>query len=114
YWTLHEALDLSQAQLCATISLGLQPFPSNHQARELVSNIPSTPTHNADGTLSALVQELQPLPHAGALLRLWLPLAYDAGGGFGRYFLVRCTEDSPEARANEWSIYTRRVLFCAG
>jgi hypothetical protein len=80
----------------------------------VVSNISSTaPSANNDGTISAVVQEIQPLPHAGALLRLWLPLDHQAGGGFGRFFLARCSEDSNFARQNDWSIYARRVLMCS-
>ena len=37
-----------------------------------------------------------------------------AGGGFGRYFLARCAEDTIDARRSDWSIYTRRPLICAG
>jgi hypothetical protein len=81
----------------------------------MVSNISSTaPAQNTDGTISAIVHDMQPLPPAGTLLRLWLPLAYHAGAGYGRFFLARCAEDTIEARRNEWSIYARRALFCAG
>lgn len=81
----------------------------------MVSNLSSTaPTVNPDGTISAIIHAIQPLPPAGVLLRLWLPITFDAGAGFARYFLARCVEDTVEARWNEWSIYARRVLFCAG
>jgi dihydroorotate dehydrogenase electron transfer subunit len=73
-----------------------------------------TPAINPDSTISAIVQSKQPLAPAGTLLRLWLPVAYHEGGGFGRFFLARCTEDSLPARISEWSIYGRRALFCAG
>ena len=79
----------------------------------MISNLTSTtPSIHNDGTISAVVQEARVLPTAGTLLRLWLPLAYDAGGGIGQFLLARCTDDNAEARANDWSIYTRRALFC--
>jgi hypothetical protein len=78
------------------------------------SNLASTvPALNGDGTISAVVREMQSLSTAGTLLRLWLPLSFNAGGGFGRFFLVRCAEDTREARRTDWSIYARRALFCA-
>lgn len=81
----------------------------------LVSNASSTtPALNADGTLSAIVRSVQSLADAGTILRLWLPVTFQAGGGFGRFFLVRCAEDTQAARRTEWSIYTRRALYCAG
>ena len=81
----------------------------------MVSNFSSTtPAQNADGTLSATVRDIQPLAGVGAILRLWLPVTYQSGGGFGRFFLVRCTDDNIEARSTDWSIYTRRTLYCAG
>jgi hypothetical protein len=80
----------------------------------MASTTPQTfPALNADGTISAIVQDVQELAHAGTLLRLWLPLAYHEGGGFGRFFLIRCAEDTLDARAHEWSFYGRRALFCA-
>lgn len=80
----------------------------------MVSNFTSTtPALNADSSISAIVREIRPIAYGGALLRLWLPVAYDAGGGFGRFFLARCTEDTLEARRTDWSIYSRRALFCA-
>ena len=81
----------------------------------MVSNPTSTtPALNTDGTISAIVRDIQPLAGAALLLRLWLPVAFNAGGGFGRFFLVRCTDDTPDARRTDWSIYTRRALYCAG
>lgn len=81
----------------------------------LVSNASSTtPALNADGTISAIIRDSQPLMGEAVLLRLWLPVAFNAGGGFGRFFLVRCADDTPEARRTDWSIYTRRALYCAG
>jgi dihydroorotate dehydrogenase electron transfer subunit len=81
----------------------------------MVSNISSTtPTLNTDSTISAIVRDRQPLSPSGALLRLWLPISHQAGGGFGRFFLVRCADDTVDARQNDWSIYTRRALYCAG
>lgn len=78
----------------------------------MISNLSSTtPTTHSDGTISAQVQEIRPLSTGGALLRLSLPLAFDAGGGLGRFMLARCTEDTLDARAEDWSIYTRRALF---
>lgn len=80
----------------------------------MISNISSTtPALNSDTTISAIVRDLQPLSTAGALLHAWLPLAYTANAGFGRFFLARCTEDTLQARQQDWSIYTRRALFCA-
>ena len=81
----------------------------------MVSNTASViPSQNTDSTISAIVRSTQVLPQVGTLLRLWLPVAYHAGAGFGRFLLARCTEDTLEARSSEWSIYTRRPLFCAG
>jgi dihydroorotate dehydrogenase electron transfer subunit len=81
----------------------------------MVSNFSSTtPVLNADGTISAIIRDAQAIAPAGLLLRVWLPVAYHAGGGFGRFFLARCAEDTTEARRNDWSIYNRRALFCAG
>jgi hypothetical protein len=71
------------------------------------------PGLNNDGTISAVVQEIQLLDRGSAMLYLWLPTAYDVGGGFGRFLLARCVEDTLEARKSEWSIYARRPLFCA-
>lgn len=80
----------------------------------MVSNLSSTtPALNSDTTISAIVRDIQPLATVGTLLHLWLPLAYTANAGFGRFFLARCTEDTLEARQHDWSIYTRRALFCA-
>jgi dihydroorotate dehydrogenase electron transfer subunit len=81
----------------------------------MVNHFSSTiPAFHADGSISAIVRDVRPLPPAGVLMRLWLPVAYDSGGGFGRFFLARCTEDTLDARRTEWSIYSRRALFCAG
>jgi hypothetical protein len=83
------------------------------------SNPISAPAQNSDGTISAVIQDIQPLPHrgasqqGGALLRLWLPVPIHEGAGFGRFYMVRCTDDTLQARATEWSIYGRRALFCA-
>jgi len=78
----------------------------------MISNLTSTtPAIHSDGTISAAVKEVRPLTTAGALLRLWLPLAYDAGGGIGQFMLARCADDNLDARANDWSIYTRRALL---
>lgn len=80
----------------------------------MVSNLSTTaPALNADGTISAVLRDLQPLSPAGTLIRLWLPISYNSGGGFGRYFLARCVEDTVAARRTEWSIYARRPLYCA-
>jgi dihydroorotate dehydrogenase electron transfer subunit len=73
----------------------------------------TTPVLHPDGTISAILRDRQPVPPAGVILRLWLPIAYHTGGGFGCFFLARCTEDTHEARRSEWSIYSRRALFCA-
>lgn len=81
----------------------------------MVSNLSSTlPAVNSDGTISAIVREIQTLPEGKAILRLWLPISFQTGGGFGRFFLARCAEDTPDARRTEWSIYTRRAITCAG
>lgn len=77
------------------------------------AGVQTIPGLNSDGTLSVVVREIHLLECGGALLYLWLPTAYDVGGGFGRFFLARCVEDTLEARRNEWSIYARRPLFCA-
>jgi dihydroorotate dehydrogenase electron transfer subunit len=74
----------------------------------------TTPVQHSDGTISAIVRDIRPLPPSGLLLQLWLPIAYDAGAGFGRYFLARCCDDTQDARRIDWSIYGRRALFCAG
>ena len=85
----------------------------------MVSNISSTtpgpnlPAQHHDGTLSALIHDIELIPHAGTLIHLGLPLSYREGGGFGRFFLVRCVEDNLSARAAEWSIYARRALYAA-
>ena len=78
----------------------------------MISNLSSTtPTIHSDGTISAQVQEVRSLSTIGALLRLSLPIAFDAGGGLGRFMLARCAEDTTDARAEDWSIYARRALF---
>jgi hypothetical protein len=80
----------------------------------MVSNLSSTrPSLNEDGTLSAIIQDQHPAARAGTILRLQLPLPYPTAGGFGRFLLARCVEDNATARAEEWSIYARRALFCA-
>ena len=73
----------------------------------------TAPTLHPDGTISAVLRDNQPIAPAGRLLRFWLPTAYHTGGGFGRFFLARCTEDTLEARRSEWSIYSRRAIYCA-
>jgi dihydroorotate dehydrogenase electron transfer subunit len=81
----------------------------------MVSKFSSTaPALHADGTISSTLRDVRPLPPAGVLLHLWLPVAFDAGDGFGRFFLARCAEDTLAARQTDWSIYSRRALFCAG
>lgn len=74
----------------------------------------TTPAVNADGTISAILHDIQPIPPAGVLLRLWLPVTHQEAGGFGRFFLARCAEDTIEARSIDWSIYNRRALLTAG
>src|SRR3954468_8678813 len=81
----------------------------------MVSNLSSTlPGANSDGTISAIVSDIQTLPSGGSILRLWLPISYQTGGSFGRFFLARCAEDTLEARSTDWAIYTRRAITCAG
>jgi hypothetical protein len=72
------------------------------------------PANHEDGTISAIIRDAQRVSPAGVLLRLWLPIETSVGGGFGRFFLARCAEDSIEARRTNWSVYSRRALYSAG
>lgn len=71
------------------------------------------PTINDDGTLSAIVDDA-PWAVGGALiLPLQLPATLPAERLAGRYFLARCTADTPWARAHDWTLPLRRTLYVA-
>ncbi len=63
--------------------------------------------------LDATVQEPPPGPFPGLALAL-PPGLLTPEQAAGRYVLARCGAQSPEERAEEWSIYLRRPLFVAG
>lgn len=74
------------------------------------------PTHNPDGTLTALTeQSIGESPFRSGvgfgLLRLNLPPELTNSLSAGRYFLARCGAQSPFERATQWGIYFRRPLF---
>lgn len=71
------------------------------------------PTINDDGTLSAIVDDA-PWAVAGALLLpVRVPATLPAEQLAGRYFLARCTEATPWARAHDWTLPLRRTLYVA-
>ncbi|HRA66305.1 MAG TPA: hypothetical protein PL187_09815 [Caldilinea sp.] len=74
---------------------------------------PTLPAWHDGGNLTALVTPLQDV--AGSLLlSAALPAGVSRARLAGRYFLARCVEPSPWARAHDWTLYRRRPLFVAG
>ncbi|MCC6166840.1 MAG: hypothetical protein IT329_06385 [Caldilineaceae bacterium] len=73
-----------------------------------------SPIHNPDGTISAVVLSVSPPDAPFRLLRLWLPPGAAETPACGRFWMARCAEDTPLARAQDWSIYLRRPLPAAG
>jgi hypothetical protein len=73
----------------------------------------SAPILHPDGTLGARLAAKYDLGAAGTLLHFQLPVQLDSLP-MGRFYLARCTPDTPEDRWADWSIYARRPLFVAG
>jgi hypothetical protein len=74
----------------------------------------TAPYDNGDGTLSGLlIARIQCEPY-GLIVQLALPQAVSGGPVAGRFFMLRCVEDTPSARRLDWSTYPRRPLFVAG
>jgi hypothetical protein len=81
----------------------------------MISDPTSTPPlSNADATLSAVWLETREWTGGRRLLRLQLPTGALGEPVCGRFVMVRCAHDTPEARSQEWSIYLRRPLHVAG
>ena len=74
----------------------------------------TTPHENGDGTLSALLVNRFRCDPYGLILHVALPPALDAAPVAGRFFMLRCVDDTPLARRTDWSTYPRRPLFVAG
>jgi dihydroorotate dehydrogenase electron transfer subunit len=70
-----------------------------------------SPVANADGTLTAVLDERPSLSGGVLSLSLTLPKRLPAERAGGRYFLARCGAQSEQERAVQWSIYLRRPLF---
>lgn len=65
-----------------------------------------TPTLNADGSITAVVEEA-----GAATLRLKLPGAVETAGAAGRFLLARCAPADDGAREDDWQVLLRRALF---
>ncbi|HXF62251.1 MAG TPA: hypothetical protein VNK95_11585 [Caldilineaceae bacterium] len=72
-----------------------------------------SPPVSEDGALTALFQGPSS-PSAFPLLRFVLPPNTLHGPVCGRFFMARCTDDSPDARRTDWTYYLRRPLLVAG
>jgi hypothetical protein len=105
---------------------------TNLSGSDLTSTFsPSKPLMNDDGTVSAIIQSFSPLANnlpsaagasllarsssiTGYLLTVLLPPNVTLEPACGCFFMVRCTDDTVDARQNDWSIYLRRPLWIAG
>lgn len=72
---------------------------------------PDYPTINADGTLTAIVDDAPWTVAGGLLLPVQMPATLPVDRLAGRYFLARCTDDTPWARTHDWTLPLRRVLY---
>lgn len=75
------------------------------------------PSHNTDGTLTAVVA--RPAHGGGPAHWISLLLPADVAQGHpaeeaGRFFLARCGAQSPQERQENWHFYLRRPLTVAG
>lgn len=74
---------------------------------------PNRPEIDDDSAITALVASSRTV--AGALLlSVVMPTGLAQEQLAGRYFLVRCAESTPWARAHDWTFALRRPLFVAG
>ena len=81
----------------------------------IYSKLTSTAPHdNGDGTFSAVLLDRVSYGSMGLLLQVALPVGPEAEPAGGRFFMLRCVDDTPGARHTDWSIYPRRPLFVAG
>ena len=76
-----------------------------------VFTVPTHPTLNADGTLTALSAAPSRSQAGALLLTLRMPVGLARERLAGRYFLARCGAQTEWERAEHWQFYLRRPLF---